>query len=79
MKRTFDHGYSYAASIKATELYHQTGDDDMSEFWTGYNEYIYETQELKKVKKEIQDLRQAILNCKLHTKPATAVHFNKGE
>ena len=65
MKRTSrDYGYSYAVSINATELYHQTGDDDMSEFWTGYNEYIYETLELKKLKKEIKDLKQAIFNCK---------------
>jgi len=67
MKRTFDHGYSYAASINATKLYqNQTGDDDMSEFWTGYNEYIYETQELVALKKEIKDLKKAVSAAQLN-------------
>ena len=72
MKRTRDSGYRYAVSINATELYQNQTGDDISEFWKGYNEYIHETQELKKLKKEIQDLRQDILNCKLHTQPASA-------
>ena len=37
---------------------------NISEYWAGYNEYIYETQELKKLKKEIKGLKQAIFNCK---------------
>ena len=72
MKRTFDYGYNYAASINATELYQPQAGDDISEYWAGYNEYIYETQELKSLLKEIKDLRQAVFNCKLHTKPASA-------
>jgi len=71
MKRTSrDYGYSYAVSINATELYqHQTGDgipesEYWAEYWAGYNEYVSETQELKKLKREIKDLKQAIFNCK---------------
>jgi len=69
MKRTFDYGYNYAASINATELYQPQAGDDISEYWAGYNEYIYETQELKKLKKEIKDLKKAV----------SAAQLNKGE
>ena len=63
MKRTsHDYGYNYAVSINATELYQNQTGDDISEFWAGYNEYIYETQELVALKKEIKDLKQAIFN-----------------
>ena len=64
MKRTFDYGYNYAASINATELYQPQAGDDIPEFWVGYNEHVSETQELKNLLKEIKDLKQAILNCK---------------
>ena len=66
MKRTFDYGYNYAASINATELYQPQAGDDIPEFWAGYNEYIYETIELTGLQKEIKDLKkelkQAIFN-----------------
>ena len=68
-RRLWNYGYSYAASINATKLYQNQTGDDISEFWKGYNEYIYETQELVALKKEIKDLKKAV----------SAAQLNKGE